>query len=253
MSMSDFLGQKLSPQPRLASKLHLVGLLLLLCGLIAAGVLSQHQAGLGKAGDASAGQLADHSKAIPFYVSALIIEWALFCYCYIGVRRNGGTLATLSGGRWKRPKDILLDIIVAALFWVIWEGAAYGSQFLLDKLFPGTKVAAIDSLFPHSWKEIAFWIVLCVSAGICEEVVYRGYLQKQFLALTGSVAVAIALQGVVFGISHGYQGWKNVVVISILGMLFGILAVWRGNLRANIVAHAWSDIWGGWLHFFFFR
>jgi CAAX protease family protein len=82
---------------------------------------------------------------------------------------------------------------------------------------------------------------------------YRGYLQKQFLALTGSVAVAIVLQGVVFGVSHGYQGWKNVTVISILGLLYGILAAWRGNLRANIISHAWSDTWEGWLKFLLFK
>ena len=143
--------------------------------------------------------------------------------------------------------------MIAALFWVIWEGAAYGTHFLLDRLFPGTKGAAIDSLLPRSWNEVTFWIILCVSAGICEEVVFRGYLQKQFLALTESVAVAIALQGVVFGISHGYQGWKNVTVISILGVLFGILATWRGNLRANIISHAWADTWGGWLQSHFFK
>lgn len=253
MSGSDFVGDKSSSQSQLASMLHLAGLLLLLCGLTAAGVLAQHQAAATNASNASASQLADHSKAIPFYVSALVIDWALFCYCYIGIRWNGGTLATLSGGRWKRPKDILVDIMIVALFWVIWEGTAYGTHFLLDRLFPGTKVAAVDSLLPRSWNEVALWIILCVSAGICEEVVYRGYLQKQFLALTGSVAVAIVLQGVVFGVSHGYQGWKNVTVISIVGVLYGILAAWRGNLRANIISHAWSDTWEGWLQFFFFK
>jgi hypothetical protein len=42
-------------------------------------------------------------------------------------------------------------------------------------------------------------------------------------------------------------------VISVLGMLFGILAAWRKNLRANIIAHAWSDVWGGWLQMLVFR
>ena len=54
-------------------------------------------------------------------------------------------------------------------------------------------------------------------------------------------------QALVFGLAHGYQGWKAVIVISVLGALYGALAAWRGNLRAGMVAHAWSDIWGGWL------
>jgi len=40
-----------------------------------------------------------------------------------------------------------------------------------------------------------------------------------------------------------------VIVISVLGVLYGMLAVWRRNLRANTVVHAWADIWSGWLKF----
>ena len=76
---------------------------------------------------------------------------------------------------------------------------------------------------------------------------FRGFLQRQFHALSGNIIVAVVAQGVVFGLFHAYQGWINVVVIRVLGILFGALAAWRGNLRANIVVHAWADIWGGWL------
>ena len=236
-------------QPKLASWLHLTILLLLLCALTAMGILSQHQAATANSAHASTNQLAEHSKAIPFYISALIVDWALFFYCYVGVRWNGGTLATLTGGRWKAPRELLADLLIAAIFWMLFEGVAYGTHFIFDHFFPEAKAAGIEALLPRSLIEVILWIVLCTSAGICEEVVYRGYLQKQFLALTGSVAVAIILQGIVFGVSHGYQGWKNVMVISVLGILFGTLAAWRRNLRANILAHAWSDTWDGWLQF----
>ncbi len=82
---------------------------------------------------------------------------------------------------------------------------------------------------------------------------FRGYLQRQFHALTGNIAWAIVLQALVFGLFHGYQGWRNVVVISVLGVLYGALAAWRRNLRVNIIAHAWSDIWEGWLKFLVFK
>jgi membrane protease YdiL (CAAX protease family) len=82
---------------------------------------------------------------------------------------------------------------------------------------------------------------------------FRGYLQRQFQALGGGVVVAVLGQGVVFGVAHAYQGWKNTVVISVLGILFGALAAWRRNLRANMVVHAWADIWGGWLQQIIFR
>jgi membrane protease YdiL (CAAX protease family) len=58
---------------------------------------------------------------------------------------------------------------------------------------------------------------------------------------------AVILQGVLFGLMHSYQGWKQVIVITALGVLYGALAAWRRNLRANIISHAWSDLWEGWL------
>jgi hypothetical protein len=48
-------------------------------------------------------------------------------------------------------------------------------------------------------------------------------------------------------LAHTYQGWKQTIVIAVLGILYGILAAGRRNLRANMLAHAWSDVFEGWL------
>ena len=61
--------------------------------------------------------------------------------------------------------------------------------------------------------------------------------------------MAVLAQGLVFGLFHAYQGWRNVIVISVLGVLYGILAAWRRNLQANVIVHAWGDVWSGWLRF----
>jgi membrane protease YdiL (CAAX protease family) len=63
-----------------------------------------------------------------------------------------------------------------------------------------------------------------------EETAFRGYVQRQFHALNGNVAFAVLGQGVVFGLFHFYQGWKNGVTISVLGILFGALAAWESSL-----------------------
>jgi membrane protease YdiL (CAAX protease family) len=98
---------------------------------------------------------------------------------------------------------------------------------------------------PQRALEITLWIGVCVSAGFCEELVFRGYFQKQFEAFTHSRWIALFLQAVLFGISHGYQGIEACVKIACYGALFGLLAVWRGSLRPGMMAHAWSDIFSG--------
>jgi hypothetical protein len=94
----------------------------------------------------------------------------------------------------------------------------------------------MDTLLPQGVIEITLWCALSVSAGFFEEFVYRGYLQKQFHALTGSLALAVLAQALVFGIAHACQGTTQVAVITGLG----VLAAWRKNLRPGIVAHVWS-------------
>lgn len=230
--------------PQIASWRHLAGFLLIGVAVASSGVLLQHSGG-----SSSNGQLANHSVAIRVYLTAILMDWALFYYCWVGVHRRGGSLWSLSAGRWTSWKSVAMDIAIVLPFWAIWEGAAYAVATLLG---PST-AKTVDSLLPKSVPEVSVWIATCITAGICEEMVFRGYLMRQFHALAGSIALAIAGQGAVFGLFHWYQGWKNVVVISVLGVLYGMLAAWRGNLRANIVAHAWSDIWEGWLKFLILR
>ena len=36
-----------------------------------------------------------------------------------------------------------------------------------------------------------------------------------------------------------------MIVITVLGVLYGLLALARRNLRPGMIAHAWSDVYGG--------
>jgi membrane protease YdiL (CAAX protease family) len=228
--------------PQIASWRHLAGFLLIGAGMVAFGLLAQHAPT--RAG-ASPDQLGRHSQAVYVYLVAIFMDWALLYYCWVGVHLHGGNLETLSGGRWASWKSVGVDLGIALPFWMLWESVAYGVHWLLGL----SSVKTVDSLLPQSLLEVLLWIATSITAGICEEMAFRGYVQRQLQALSGSVAFAVLAQGIVFGLFHFYQGWKNVIVISVLGVLFGVLATWRRNLRANVIVHAWADIWSGWLKF----
>jgi membrane protease YdiL (CAAX protease family) len=230
---------------QVASWLHLVGLLLIGAGVVALGFLAQR----GNAAGAPAGQLAGHAIAIQVYLVAIFMDWALFYYCWAGIHRRGGTIWSLFGGRWNSWKSVATDLAIALPFWILWEGAAWGVAQLLGP----SEAKSVASLLPQSLPEVIVWIAACITAGVCEEMVFRGYLQRQLHALGGNLSIAVVAQGVIFGLFHAYQGWKHVIVISVLGILYGVLAAWRKNLRVNVVAHAWSDLWEGWLKFLVFR
>ncbi|MGA3370413.1 MAG: CPBP family intramembrane glutamic endopeptidase [Terracidiphilus sp.] len=236
---------------QIASWAHLAGFLLIGAGVVALGFLAQHAPS--GSGGAAPGQLASHSKAIPIYLTAILMDWALLYYCWGGVHHRRGNLWALSGGRWKSWKDVAIDVGVAMPFWVFWTGTAYGVHWLLAATAGPGSAKTVDSLLPQSLLEILVWIATSITAGICEEMAFRGYLQRQLHALSGNVVAAVLAQGLVFGLFHSYQGWTNVIVISVLGALYGALAAWRRNLRANMIVHAWGDVWEGWLKFVVWR
>ena len=175
------------------------------------------------------------------YLTAILLDAALFYYVLPFTKNSGTPLRQLIGGKWGGATDILRDLAIALPFCVVWQWTA----LLVHRLLGANTAKSVDVLLPKTEAEIALWIVVSLTAGFCEEIVFRGYLQKQLQALTGSAAIAVAGQAVCFGIAHGYQGWKNVVVIMVLGVLYGLLALWRRSTRPGIIAHAASDVYGG--------
>jgi membrane protease YdiL (CAAX protease family) len=171
------------------------------------------------------------SEAIQLYLSALIVDWASVYYVWRGTRRRVA-LGSLVGGRWQTPGAIVTDIVIAAALWGLWMS--------VELALPDTN--NVQSLLPHTPLELIAWMPVAVSAGYCEELVFRGYFQRQFHALTGSAAAAVVLQAVVFGVGHFYEGAWAVVKITLYGLLFGVLAAWRKSLLPGMLAHAWSDI-----------
>jgi hypothetical protein len=192
-------------------------------------------------GTSAAGQ--DRHGGIPLYASVIFFEWALFYLAYAGTRTRIA-LRELIGLRWAGRAAFIRSVLIAIGFWFVWEGSGRAMQRLLGR----SDTRNVTSMLPRNVLEILVWIVLSISAGICEEFVYRGYLQRQFAAVTRSATAALVLQAIVFGVSHGYQGWKQVVTISVLGALYGLLAQWRRSLVPGMGVHAWADIYSGWLN-----
>jgi uncharacterized protein len=182
------------------------------------------------------------ASRIPIYAASLGYELFLFCFVWLaGLRPRKVSIREIIAGRWNRFADFMIDLAVAFLFAIVVWITLVVSSLLLH--FSGVKAAA--PLLPQSWLEAAAFVVLAVAAGFCEEFVFRGYLQRQFLAWTGTAWIAVALQALVFGGAHMYQGWRGVVTITIYGALFGILAALRKSLRPGMLQHAGQDTFSG--------
>ena len=219
----------------LASKRHTAGLIGIVLLTAAFGIWFQRQPATGAPASPS------RSGVLALYFSAALLDWGVFYYVWMGTRRHGTPFTRVVGGRWAGWKDVARDIAIAIPFWAAWEAAA----ILMHRLLGPDTAKSIGAFLPRTPPEIAAWIGVSATAGFTEEFVFRGYLQQQLRAWTGRASVALVLQSVCFGIGHAYQGVRNVAVISVLGALYGLLFLWRRSARPGMLAHAWSDVYGG--------
>ncbi len=108
------------------------------------------------------------------------------------------------------------------------------------------------SLLPKNWKEFAhFGSVVSLSAGFCEEIIFRGFLIAYLITLfegsPGVVWIAIGLSTIIFAVLHAYQGWVAIVKIALLTFMFGLIFVMTKSLWPVIILHFAVDFIGGFL------
>ncbi len=104
--------------------------------------------------------------------------------------------------------------------------------------------ADIPGMIPNTAQERAGWIVVSLSAGICEEVFCRGFMIR-FLHEIGPgmpLFAALVASSLIFGLAHLYQGVKGIVGTAIGGLVLGLLFLLSGNLIASIVLHILLDL-----------
>lgn len=105
------------------------------------------------------------------------------------------------------------------------------------------------ALLPNALSERTGFLLVSITAGICEEILFRGFLIQFFthLAMTLPVIVALLAASLSFGLGHIYQGWKGVLGTTIGGLAFGLLFLLTGSLLPGMILHILIDAQIVWL------
>lgn len=200
------------------------------------------------AGSSKLGAVNGSGSRIILYAGTFVTQFILILLVWYGIHLRGVKMRDLIGGRWKSVESFLLDVGLAAAFLVVslllltLVRMAVGTLDFhnLEKQKEDT-LRMLGPLAPHTYLEAGLFVLLSIFAGLFEEIIFRGYLQRQFRALGQNVVIGIMLSAAVFGLAHGYQGPRMMVVIGVFGAFFGILAHFRKSLRPGMMAHAFQD------------
>jgi len=222
-----------STEKPLASNRHLAIFALICFVILAAGVNAQLRGG-GSSLDPG------HHAVVSLYVSTMVAEWFLLFFAWRGARAEGNDLFAFVG-RWKSVSgaaiDLVLGVLVACCILLL--------DSLVHNVVPHGNAKSIGQLLPQGPIEISLWLGVSITAGVVEELVFRGYLLGQLATRFHNVPAALVAQGLWFGGMHAYEGLQSVVSICAIGIAFGIFAVWRKQLRSNMIGHSLVDIVAG--------
>lgn len=141
-------------------------------------------------------------------------------------------------------------------FWIaglIGVAALIGYEALLraQSRTPVQRAAAIKKVqesgpfMPRASSDLKHFAVISFTAGVCEEIVYRGFLIWYASQFTGTSAIglclAVVLTALVFGVGHLYQGIGGAAQVAIVGLIFGGLYLLSGTLWVPMAVHAIGD------------
>jgi uncharacterized protein len=105
--------------------------------------------------------------------------------------------------------------------------------------------AMAERILPRSKSETALFLGLAVTAGVCEEFLYRGFAMAALTRAGLPTWVVVVVSAGLFGLAHLYQGRGGLVGTMLLGAVFGSLRVACHSLLPPMVWHAMIDVVAG--------
>jgi len=168
-------------------------------------------------------------------------QWLLSTVMLLILRRHGLS----AGDAGQRLGDAGLTCGVTVALLTILAVVAVIVLRRVRRTQPATLTATVGrlrGLVPSGGLETAAFVVVCLTAGVCEEWLYRGWLVNILQAATGSTWAAVAAGAIVFGVGHAYQGTKAMLRTCFVGLQLGVLYVLVGSLIPGQALHAGVDM-----------
>jgi membrane protease YdiL (CAAX protease family) len=191
-----------------------------------------------------------------FYRRLLVLEWGLAVLALIVWLSAPEVDAGQVGLRWpvQWPGPVTGGVVVLVVLLVLVSTRALRGGALLEAPAaarrrgegrhaepPGHATLAV---LPRTAGERRLFTVVGVTAGVCEEWLYRGFFLAVVAAVAGGLpdGVLVVVAGVAFGLAHAYQGRAGVVTTGLLGGVMAALYLSTGSLLLPVLLHAAIDL-----------
>ena len=176
------------------------------------------------------------------YRQILAIQWslaALVILLWIVFRRPWGDVGLVLVPSWGLL-GVTVGLLIGATF------IALRSRGAGEEAHAGVRrrVQHIERMLPHDARELRWFSAVAITAGVCEELLYRGYL-IWYLGHWLPLTLAVAASAILFGVGHFYQGPRGMILTACVGAFLAAVYLVSGSLFAPMAFHALMDLYSG--------
>jgi membrane protease YdiL (CAAX protease family) len=184
------------------------------------------------------------AERLSLYCSTIAFQWLATAVAAWRARAHGFSAAQLGLAMPERTTLLAITLFGAALIvtlqWLNLRRMGRSASPLRRPL-----QALAERILPQSTMELIPFFALSVTAGLCEEFLYRGFAMAA-LSRTGlPTGVVILVSSIIFGLAHLYQGRAGFVSTMVLGFVFGASRMALGSLVPAVLWHTGVDVVAG--------
>ncbi len=183
-------------------------------------------------------------ERLGLYASTIAFQWFAVAVVAWRAWAHGFTASQLALTIHDRTRILVASLVGAATIAALqWLNLRRVGRIPVEAR--GSLQAIAERILPQSTVELLPYLALAITAGLCEEFLYRGFAMAVFAQIGLQAWAVVLLSSVLFGLAHSYQGRGGIVMTLLIGLILGTSRIAYGSLVPAIFWHSAVDVVAG--------
>jgi membrane protease YdiL (CAAX protease family) len=184
------------------------------------------------------------TERLGLYASTIAFQWLAVAVVAWRAWAHGYTAQQLGLTLHDRTTLIVVGVVGAATIAALqWLNLRRVGKVPIERRGPLQAIA--ERILPQSTVELLPYLALAITAGLCEEFLYRGFGIAVLSRLGLQAWAVVLLSAILFGLAHSYQGRGGVVMTLVIGLALGASRIAYDSLVPAILWHTAVDVVAG--------
>ncbi len=183
-------------------------------------------------------------ERLSLYASTIAFQWFAVGVVTWRAWAHGFTASQLGLAIRDRTQILVASIVGAATVAALqWLNLRRVGKIPVESR--GALQVLAERILPQSTVELLPYLALAITAGLCEEFLYRGFAMAVLVRVGLQTWSVVLVSSVLFGMAHSYQGRGGMVMTLLIGLILGSSRIVFGSLVPAIFWHSAVDVVAG--------